>query len=332
MKTFVTGAGGFLGRAVLNRAQAAGHEVLAMHRPASPILIDPEWQQVRLVAGDLRQTGDWMVSAGQAEAVIHCAAAASGDLPTQLAGTVLATENLLASLPSNLQRFIHISSFSVYDFGAPFWFGHLDETTPMDLRPLRRDAYTQTKLIQEALIRDYCRDASIPLVVIRPGAIYGPGKDWDYGRALRVGRFDMIFAPLSRMRLVHVDDCATAIVAALEYDEPGEELINIVGDDQPSHWEFHHSAQKAGARTGIGIPVPYIAVLALGGAAWLASKLFFGGRARLPEWLDLPRQKARWRPLRYRNTKAKNVLGWNETESLLTGMEQMLGEKIGGAK
>ncbi|OYW45979.1 MAG: hypothetical protein B7Z08_00205 [Sphingomonadales bacterium 32-68-7] len=320
MKVFVTGAGGFLGRAVVDAALAAGHEVLAMHRPAS--LPAPETQPagVAVVAGDLRQRGAWEQAVGEAEAVIHCAAAASGDLPTQLAGTVLATENLLAALPARLARFVHVSSFSVYDFSAPGWSGRFDERTPLEPAPLRRDAYTQTKLQQEAMVRAACRETGRVLAIIRPGAIFGPGKDWDYGRAMRVGGLDLIFAPLSPMRLVHVANCAEALVAALTVPLGGEAVVNLVDDEQPTHWGFHYRAKRAGAPLGLGVPVPYLAVRAVGVAAWLASRLFFGGRARLPEWLDLPRQQVRWRGLSYRNDEAKRVLGWRPRVTLTEGI------------
>lgn len=309
MKVLVTGAGGFLGRAVVVEALAAGHEVLAMHRPASLPEAEMVPAGVTVVPGDLRQGGSWRDALGGIDAVIHCAAAASGDLPTQLAGTVLATENLLAALPSGLARFAHVSSFSVYDFAAPNWPAVLDENTPLEPCPLRRDAYTQTKLRQERMVREFCAAKGIPLAVLRPGAIYGPGKHWDYGKALAIGPFDLIFAPLSRMRLIHVRNCAAEIVAALELPEPGETMINLVDDEQPTHWGYHHGARGAGAPVGLAVPVPYLAVRALGALAWLASNTFFRGRARLPEWLDLPRQQVRWRPIRYRNALARRLFG-----------------------
>lgn len=319
MKVFVTGAAGFLGSAVAKAAAAAGHEVAALHRPTSRLGYGGD--RIEAVAGDLRQNGAWREVLAQCDAVIHCAAAASGDLATQLAGTVLATENLLAALPVRIKRLIHVSSFSVYDFGAPGMFGKLDEETALEHRPGRRDAYTQTKLLQEEMTREHCREHGIDLVVVRPGAIYGPGKDWDFGRAMKLGRFDLIFAPRSRMGLVHVEDCARALVAALTAVVEGELVVNVVGEDQPSHWTFHRRAKRAGATVGTPIPVPYVAVRALGGAAWLASKLFFRGKARLPEMLDLPRQETRWRNLRYPADQAKTRLGWTEDTRLAEGIK-----------
>lgn len=326
MRTLVTGVGGFLGRAVIAALQGRGHDILAMIRPASsssasfPPGVTP-------LPGDLRQRADWTAHLGDVEAVIHCAASGTGDLPTQLAGTILATENLLASLPATLKHFVHVSSFSVYDYSAPGWQGKLDEETPIEGRPLRRDAYTQTKLQQEAMVREHCRAKGIALTVVRPGAIYGPGRDWDHGSALRFGGLDLVFAPLSRMRLVHVDDCAQAIAAAIDREAHGETIVNVVGDNQPTHWGFHRRSRRAGADTAMPVPIPYFVVRLLGAVAWLASRLFFAGRARLPEWLDLPRQEARWRPLRYGNARVKDILGWQERVPLDSGIASAIADQ-----
>ena len=324
MRVLVTGAAGFLGSAVVAAALAAGHQVLAMRRPASPPRAADQLDRLTWLSADLREAGSLGEALGRVEGVIHCAAAASGDLPTQLAGTVLATENLLAALPARLQRFVHVSSLSVYDFDGPGFLGVLSEDTPLERRPSRRDAYTQTKLIQERLVRDFAADRQIPLVVARPGAIYGPGKTWDYGRGLAAGRFDLIFAPLARMRLIHVDNCADALVAALTTPIEDQLIVNLVDSEQPSHWRFHRLARRVGAPAGVGVPVPYGLVLGLGAAARLASRLFFKGRARLPELLDPPRQRVRWRPLRYARERAQAVIGVQQRVSLAAGISAMV--------
>jgi 2-alkyl-3-oxoalkanoate reductase len=322
MKILVTGAGGFLGQAVVQAAAASGHAILAMHRPNSLPRAESMPSGVEILAGDLRQVGPWCDAIGDVDAVVHCAAA-FGDLSAQLAGTVLATENLLTALPAKLKRIVHVSSFSVYDFNAPGWLGTLDEQTPLEPDPLRRDPYTQTKMIQEQMIRDYASKKAIALVVARPGAIYGPGKDWDCGRGLGVGRFGLIFAPGSAMRLIHVNNCADALVAALTAPVGAPLTINLVDDEQPSHWRFHRMARRAGVTKSLPIPVPYFAVLFLGLSAWIASRLFFKGSAKLPEMLDLPRQRVRWRPLRYPNLHSKQALGWHQQLTLDEGVKTL---------
>jgi 2-alkyl-3-oxoalkanoate reductase len=320
VKVLVTGAGGFLGSAVVAAAVAAGHEVLALRRPASKIPEDSGSENLIWLSADLRQPENLSESLKGIEGVIHCAAAASGDLTAQLSDTVVATENLLAELPVHLDRFVHVSSFSVYDFDAPGFRGTLSEKTPLEPRPLRRDIYTQTKVIQERLVRAHAAAHNISLVVGRPGAIYGPDKTWDYGGSLSLLGFDLIFAPLSRMRLIHVENCAEALVAALSIPLEGELIVNLVDLEQPSHWHFHRLARREGVPTGRGVPIPYALVLALGGIARLTSRLFLHNRARLPELLDPPRQRARWRPLRYSRARADATLGVSQRISLQAGM------------
>ena len=57
MKVLVTGAGGFLGRATVAAALAAGHEVVALRRPGSPTAPVSAPAELRWIAGDLRQPG-----------------------------------------------------------------------------------------------------------------------------------------------------------------------------------------------------------------------------------------------------------------------------------
>jgi 2-alkyl-3-oxoalkanoate reductase len=322
MKVLVTGASGFLGRAAVATALAAGHDVLALRRPAAKV--PAKARGLTWIEGDLRQPDRLSAAFAEVEGVIHCAASATGDLPTQLAGTLLATENLLATLPLDVQRIVHVSSFSVYDFDDPPFSGELSEDTLLETRPLRRDAYTQTKLLQERLVREFGERRQIPTVIARPGAIYGVGHTWDYGSSLSIGRFDLIFSPLARMRLIHVTNCADALIAALTAPVQRELIVNLVDAEQPSHWRFHRLSRQAGAPTGMGVPVPYAGVLALGAAARAASWLCFRGRARMPELLDPPRQRARWRPLHYARCRAQKVLGVRQQISLESGIAGML--------
>jgi nucleoside-diphosphate-sugar epimerase len=134
------------------------------------------------------------------------------------------------------------------------------------------------------------------------------------------------------MRLIHVNNCADALVAALTTPTAGELVINLIDAEQPSHWRFHALARRAGAPVGFGIPVPYALVLGLGLAAQLASRLFFKVRARMPELLDPPRQRVRWRPLRYATDRAQAALGTRQRVLLQEGIVEAVAhaEPIGG--
>lgn len=307
MRVLVTGAGGFLGRHVVVAAQRAGHDVVAMVRPASSSAPDG----VEIVRGDLRQRGPWTDHLSGIAGVIHLAAATSGDLSEQFAGTVVATENLLASLDLRaLERFVHVSSIAVYDFDGLERGATLDESCPVDPDPLGRDPYTTTKLLQEQLVRDACDDAGTPIVVVRPGAVYGPGKDWGYGVAARLGRVGIVIAPRARMPLTYVTNCADALVAALTAPDAPGTTLNVVDDDLPTYQEFARLGRAAGAHLGPTVGAPWTIVGGAGRALAAADRRLADGNMKLPEVLAARRQRARWLPLSYANDRAKAVLGW----------------------
>ena len=323
MKVLVTGATGFLGKSVVSALAGRGHEVVAMARPTAT-LPNRAAANVHYIRGDLRQRGDWCEAIRGVDAVVHAAAAVGGGFPDQFAGTVVATENLLDCIDwESLRRFVLISSFSVYDYANGS--RSIDERHPIEPQPARRDAYTWTKMLQEELASSTCARHKVPFVSIRPGAIYGPGKDWDSGAALKAGKFDLIFSPLAQLRLTHVDNCADAIAAAVERDVEG--VFNIVDDNPPTHAGYHRICKASGASTGRAIYVPWWAVAFTGLGVKLVNKAFFGGKARLPELLDYPRQKARWRPFKYSNAKAKAELGWTPRVRIDDATRLMFGEK-----
>ena len=68
-----------------------------------------------------------------------------------------------------LRRFVHMSSLGVY--AARHHYG-TDESEPLPAQHM--DGYTQTKVESEQLVLQYHRQHGVPVVVLRPGFIYGP--------------------------------------------------------------------------------------------------------------------------------------------------------------
>ena len=328
MKVLVTGAAGFLGREVVRSAALAGHDVLALVRPTTDASAIDWPSDVEILHGDLRQVGDWAKHLGVVEAVVHLAAAPSGDLATQFAGTVVATENLLSHLPlQSLRRFVHVSSFSVYDYAAVGSGGAVTESTPIEPAPRTRDAYTMTKIAQERLVTETCAQAGVPLVVIRPGAIIGPGKSWGIGAVMKLGRFDLVYSPGARFPLTYVGNCAEAIARAIDAHVESGSVYNIVDDDLPSYGRYHRLGRRLGA-AGRALYVPWFGVAFLGAAVSLVNRIGFKGRAKLPELLDRRRQQVRWQPMSYSNRAAKRDLGWCPAVPLETAVERIASASV----
>jgi 2-alkyl-3-oxoalkanoate reductase len=319
VNVLVTGANGFLGQVVVRRALDAGHDVVALVRPTTD-LSAVAWPsgRVDVVRADLRN-GLPRASLGDVDAVVHAAAATSGDLAAQLAGSVAATERLLDALDlDRLRRFVHVSSFSVYDFADSSSGTLISADTPLEPHPDRRDPYTIAKMAQERLVRERCNRAGTPLVVVRPGVIFGPGKLWDWGRALRCGALDVVFSPRARFRLTYVDNCADAIVLAIDAPDAAGRTLDIVDDELPTHAGYRRLARRSRApMSRWWVPVPW-RMIDLTGAA--IDRAMAGRRAKLPELLARRRQQARWKPFEYSNDAAKQALGWTPQVPIATAV------------
>ncbi len=328
MRLFVTGATGFVGSAVVAAALDRGHEIVALVRPAT-LLDEVSWAKqhaVTIARGDLRRRGEWEHELASCDAVIHLAAAGSGDFYTQFAATVLATENLLAAMAAaGLWRLVHISSFSLYDYRAVRDGELLDETSPLEARPAERDEYLQTKLIQEEMVRRFERDHDAAVTILRPGAIYGPGKLWNAGRAVRLGgSWWLAIGRRTVQKLTYVANCAEAIVLAGERSEAIGQTLNIVDDDLPTQREYEAAMRRAGFR-GLGhtIGVPVVVVRAGANLLATVNRVVWGGRVKLPAFIVPAKMESQYRPLRYPNAAVKRVLGWQPRFTLDEALAQI---------
>ena len=335
MRLFITGGSGFVGAAVVGTALERGHEVVAMVRPATSIAKQPwaEHPGLSLARGDLRRRGDWEAGLDGCDAVIHLAAIPGGDFFTQFNATVLGTENLLAAMAATaVRRLVHISTFSMYDYRAIPDGSVLDESSPIEARPLDRDEYLQTKIIQEQMVRDFASEHGGELTVIRPGAIYGPNNRWDAGRVLRAGgKYWVAFGRKTIQKLTYVDNCAEAIVLAAERREAIGETINILDDDLPTQAEFEDAQRRAGfGDVGSTVSLPLSAVRLVDNTLAALNKRFYDGKAKLPAFAMPAKMESQYRPLRYTNAKAKRVLGWTPRYSLDDALRRIREAEVAG--
>ena len=331
LRLYITGGTGFVGSAVVEAATARGHEVVVVVRPASRA---PDLGPGATIARvDLRSTDGLVESLDGVDAVIHLAAAKSGDFASQFAGTVVATENLLQAMArAGVEQLVGISTFSVYDYGAMPAGAVLDERSPIDRDPGKRDEYARTKLLQERLYRRFCSGAGggrpRRCVIIRPGMIYGAGNLWHALLGAEFGERYLRIGAKATLPMTYVENCAEAMILAAErLADPDSgvegEVINLVDDDLPTQQAY---AEAVAERTDVppNLTVPWPLVRGAAGALATINSTFLGGRAKFPGIAVPDRLDARFKPLRYTNAKAKQLLGWEPRYGLVEAIERSL--------
>jgi nucleoside-diphosphate-sugar epimerase len=325
MKLLITGASGFLGQYMVAEALRRGHQVSAVIRPKTDAtrLSWYNHPNLKLVRLDLRQTSGLVESLQGVDNVIHLAAVKAGDFYTQFAGTVITTENLLAAMKeAEVKRLTAISTFSVYDYLNMPSGQVLDEDSPTEKDPLNRDEYAQTKLIQEDLYRDFEQNGG-QVTIIRPGMIYGRDYLWNACLGGELGESAWLrIGANAIMPLTYVENCAEAIVIASESEQAFGQVINIVDDNLPTQNTYAQKLIERMEKTPRTFFVSWTVMRLIARSAWLYNNWFLKGQARLPGIFVPAKLHARFKPLRYSNQKAKQVLNWKPKYSLDTAFER----------
>lgn len=167
----VTGANGFVGRALCQHLKEHGVSVRALMRSASAG--EDSW-----AVGDLGPDTDWGRSLQGADCVVHCAArvhmvhdADPDPLQAFRQVNVAGSRSLAnAAAAAGVRRLVFLSSLKV----------HGEQTAPgrpftSDMQPAPEDAYGQSKWEAEMALREVAANTGLELVVVRPPLVYGPG-------------------------------------------------------------------------------------------------------------------------------------------------------------
>jgi nucleoside-diphosphate-sugar epimerase len=260
MRVFLAGATGVIGRALLPKLIAAGHEVVGMTRSA-------ERAEELRAAGAEPAICDALdaeglaaaVTAARPSAVIHQLTNLPSRLEPRKYRTALAatnrlrrdgTRNLVAAAnAAGAERLIAQSIAFVY---APVGGWVKDEEAPLalDARPPMDEAVGAVAELERLVLEANG-------IVLRYGYFYGPGTqlhtDGFYGEQARKRQFPIVGSGQGRWSFIHVDDAAEATLAALERGRPG--IYNVVDDDPApvSEW-VPVFAESVGAKRPFRVP------------------------------------------------------------------------------
>jgi nucleoside-diphosphate-sugar epimerase len=334
----LTGATGFLGRRVLRELVQQNWTVRCAVRPSSNTdslteFFGSQWAsaegQIDFVTGNLADRSDCRVLTDGVDCVFHAAAALGGSASSLVTNTVIPTRSLLsAAAEQQVRRVVLVSSLGVYGPQKLRPGSVLDESCPLDEAPAQRDAYTYSKTLQEEVARSICAERGLPLVVVRPGVIYGDERGvLSHRVALPLGPVLLRMGGRQQIPLTYVDNCAAAIVKAGLADDVDGQNINVVDDNLPTGYEILRRYRRSG-RTLRTIPVPRWAIGCLARFnEWYSQKY----EDQIPAVLTRHRANAMWRPLRYSNERARRLLNWTPAISLDEAFERTLNTAFSGS-
>jgi NADH dehydrogenase len=198
MRVLLTGGTGFVGRAVLARLHAAGHEARVLARqPASPrAQALARSFAAELMAGDVLEPESLRPALADIEAVLHLVGIISevGRNTFDNAHRV-ATENVVrAAEAAGIRRYVHLSALGT--------------------RAGAVSRYHQTKWMAE----EFVRASRLAWTILRPSLIYGPGDQF-VNRFAQLSRWSPVLPVFgtgrARLQPVAVETVATALVRAL---------------------------------------------------------------------------------------------------------------------
>lgn len=240
MRIFITGATGYIGRAVTERLLTADHQVLGLARS------DQSAEKLKAMGaevhrGDLDDLESLAAGASNVDGVIHTALSLDdfNNLEVTFCKDEQAVEAMFSSLASTGKPFLYTSGSGVL---ADTGLEAVDETVATDDQgPVARRAALE-KTVLEA------QDRGIRTVVIRPGLVYGRGGSGFMhllaGLAQQAGCGRTIGEGKNVCSVVHVEDLADLYLSALKHSPAGT-LFNAATEEEPTMLEIATAIGRA---------------------------------------------------------------------------------------
>ena len=269
MKILVTGATGFLGRHLIPILIEQSYEVSALVRPTSDTsFLESHGVQLK-VASDISSTAEVAAACIGCDAVIHAAGQFRfwGDYDEFYQTNVAGTQAVLSGCTAaGVKRLVHVSTIAI---AGKFESGTIIDET---LTPNPYEDYQITKYEGEQLALAHGREHDLDVIVIRPGAFYGPWGRYAFNRLffeeplrgwrIRVAGGHHIQFP------VYVPDVAQGVMLGLQ-NGTADEIYNICGQSM-THNACNDIVSDLADIYRFRLPIPKWMVLAL---AWSWTKI-----------------------------------------------------------
>ncbi len=318
----ITGAGGLVGSSLAEACVKRGYKVKALIRSGS----DGSFLEklgVEVVRGDLQDKSLPIEATQGVDTVFHCAAKVGdwGSVDSYRQVNVEGLRKLLDSLnPAQLYKFVHFSSLGVYEARHHY---QTDESTPPPDQHF--DGYTQSKMESEKLALQYHKDKGYPIVVLRPGFIYGPRDRTVLPRLmekLKTKEVKYIGSSSYAMNNIFVGNLVQAAFLALDNPNAVGQVFNLTDGEKVSKKRFITTIAK-----GMNLPTPFFLPVPLWLVRLIASsmekKALKRGALEAPK-ITKANIKFLGLNLDFSIEKAKRILGYAPAKTFDEGMAETL--------
>ena len=315
MKVLVTGGTGFAGSHLVDRLISDGFEVRVIARSQKKAEKLKE-KGVDIVLGSITDKDVVKKAVNGVKKVYHLAANwRTAGVPDKVYWDVNVggTRNLLeASIKENIERFVHCSTMGVH--------GHVDEIPSNEnTRYNPGDIYQVTKLEAEKLALNFYKEKGLPVSVIRPCAIYGPGDTrlLKMFKAIAKKRFIMLGSGKTLYHMVYVTDLAEGFRLAADKEEAIGGAFLIGGEEYIS---LNKLAKMIAKEIGVSPPKIHFPVWPVELLGTIVEKIC------IPLKIEPPIYKRRvlffTKDRAFDISKAKNILGYKPKVNLITGIKK----------
>jgi len=306
----VTGGTGFIGRKLVNRLISEGNRIrILTHRDFRQEELASFFSgQVEIFKGNISNAIDVENACKGIETVYHLAAATKGNWLYHLDTTVAGTHNIIAAcIAIGVKNMIYVSTIAVLNTTKCNQGGVIDEDFPYEENPARRGNYSTSKLMAEKFVRKFMEDpdARTRVSIVRPGIVYGPGKDPLLGILARLTKKVSVAIEYKKrmLPLVYVENLVDALALAGNAAESG--IYNVV-DEHVTVKEFVRACKRA---SGEKFMVIYLPLPFLRSTFWMIDKMAVMLLGKPSFWLY--NLKAKGHRHIYSTQRIENCLGWN---------------------
>lgn len=313
-KVLVTGGTGFLGKRLVAGLVTAGYPVRVLARKLSNIEALKK-KGVEIYFGDVADKSSLEQAFDGVDVIVHAAAGTSGRQKDCETGTILGTRNILELCESKkVKKLVYISSCSVYGVADYKADQVVTEESSLERFPSKRGEYSASKQQAESFVVAAMEKSSFPIVILRPGTIYGPGGDF-FTPMMGFSLFNKAFIVIGNgkfeLPLVYIDNLVAAAIKAFQRGEVDNQIFNVVDSEKINKKEYMNKLIKKLYPNARTIYFPFSLLYA---TVW-SQEILCRFLKRSP-FLTCYRLISSQRNIKYENSKLIEKLNWTPSVSV----------------